>query len=54
MKLPKCRMTVFAWSLEDVTDVDSILVIHKLSVDELIKLVQQNKRKFALERQQMI
>lgn len=51
VNLLKRRMTTFVWYLEDVTGVDPTLIIHKLSIDESIKPVQQKKRKFIREKQ---
>lgn len=47
-------MTTFAWYPKDVTGLDPILITHKLSIDKSIKSVHQKKRKFALQRKQVI
>lgn len=54
VNLLKCRTTTFAWHPEDVIGVDSTIITHKLSIDDLIKSIQQKKRKFAPEKQQVI
>lgn len=47
-------MTTFAWYSEDVTGLDPTLITHKLSIDKLIKSVHQKKRKFFLQKKQVI
>lgn len=54
VNLLKRRMANFVWYQEDVTGVDPILIIHKLSIDGSVKPIQQKKRKFTLKRRQVI
>lgn len=44
-------MTTFAWYPKNVTSINSTLITHKMSIEKLIKPVQQKKRKFASEKQ---
>ncbi|GAV67748.1 hypothetical protein CFOL_v3_11252 [Cephalotus follicularis] len=45
---------VFAWSAEEVPDISSEVMVHKLSVDPARPLIRQKKRNFSPERQQAI
>ncbi|XP_074298696.1 uncharacterized protein LOC141629620 [Silene latifolia] len=47
-------MDCFAWSHSDMIGIDPGVITHKLSVDPSYKLVQQKRRKFASERDQVI
>lgn len=45
---------VFAWTTDDIPGIPHDLIVHRLNVDLKIKLVQQMKRYFSLERNQAI
>lgn len=44
----------FAWTTTDITGIDPGLITHKLNMDPNRKTVKQNKRIFALERNEAI
>ena len=48
------RHDCFAWSHEDMTGIDPELITHELHVDPCYPPVRQKRRKFALERNQII
>lgn len=45
---------VFAWKTEDMPGVSPDLIVHKLNIDPSITPVQQRRRKFAPERNQVV
>ncbi|XP_071933039.1 uncharacterized protein [Coffea arabica] len=45
---------VFAWSVDDMLGIPTDLAIHHLDVDSRFKPVKQKKRRFALERNEVI
>ncbi|XP_071924819.1 uncharacterized protein [Coffea arabica] len=45
---------VFAWTVEDMSEIPTDLTVHHLNVDPRFKPVKQKKRRFAPERNEMI
>lgn len=54
VELLKSQVSTFTWSSKYLTGVESTLITHKLSIDKNVKPIQQKKRRFILERQQLI
>ena len=50
----KANKDCFAWSHEDMTGISPDVITHKLNVDPEHKQVKKKRRKFALERNQII
>ena len=50
----KQNMEVFAWKQEDMGEINSIVVTHRLNVSPSFKLVKQKRRSFAPKRQKAI
>ena len=48
------NLDVFAWSHEDMPDIPTEIIQHKLNVNPASKLVQQRRRVFALEQDQAV
>ena len=48
------NMEVFAWKQEDMGEVDSAVITHRLNVNPSFKSVKQKRRSFAPERQKAI
>ena len=47
-------MEVFAWKQEDMGEINSTVISHRLNVSQSFKPVKQKRRSFALERQKAI
>ncbi|XP_074300236.1 uncharacterized protein LOC141631470 [Silene latifolia] len=54
VRLLRTNIDCFAWSHDDMIGIDPSVITHKLSVDPSYKPVQQKRRKFASERNQVI
>ncbi|XP_074298381.1 uncharacterized protein LOC141629252 [Silene latifolia] len=54
VRLLRTNMDCFAWSHNDMIEIDRSVITHKLSVDPSYKPVQQKRRKFASERKKVI
>ena len=54
IKFLKDNSNVFAWTHEDMPDIDPLAICHRLNVDPSIRLIKQKKRLFAPHRNQAI
>ena len=54
IKFLKGNLDVFAWTHDDMPDIDPSTICHKLNVDPSIRPVKQKRQVFALDRNQAI
>ncbi|KAL2231128.1 UNVERIFIED_CONTAM: hypothetical protein Sindi_1707200 [Sesamum indicum] len=48
------NVDMFSWSLSDFTGIDLEIIVHRLNVDPTVRLVQQRKRSFGSDKNEII